>query len=342
MEEAENKPGDYLSHFSFLEMLSKGSLLFVGLSYIFGFIIVNSYLAGFGVINIDILKSKYIAAGAVFLLFVALSGIIVYPVAFVFRRQTFSEKKDALLSVGSLYLMQQFLLTIAPGTVYLTYYPSISTVPLYLKIITPTALILFLGSTFSTFLRKLSYLQSLSYFVFMGIVMYFTFENGTLHVFLGLVVLALCAALFIPEPMNVKLKRKPLPTIVVTMIPVICFFLLMLRSYAINLYPEILNEYGGGKPVNVTLVLTEPEQSRLRLLFEDKLQSPEPIAHVTLIDEDKDYFFVQKQTSQERPRLSSRMEWDKDSFSSHKHLSKPTDTIRIKKAIVNAVIHAKK
>ena len=88
----------------------------------------------------------------------------------------------------------------------------------------------------------------------------------------------------------------------------------MLRSYAINLYPEILNEYGGGKPVNVTLVLTEPEQSRLRLLFEDKLQSPEPIAHVTLIDEDKDYFFVQKQTSQERPRLSSRMEWDKTSF----------------------------
>lgn len=338
MEEAQNKPADHLSHFPFLEMLSKGSLLFVGLSYIFGFIIVNSYLASFGVINIDILKSKYIAAGAVFLLFLALCGIIVYPVVFVSRRQTFSEKKDAFVSIGSLYLMQQLLLNIAPGTVFLMP-PSISTIPLYLKIIAPTALILFLVTTF---LRRLYYLQSLSYFVIMGLFMYFTFERGTLLVFLGVVLLALFSALFIPDLMHVKLRRKPLSAIVLTTMPVICFSLLLLKSYAINLYPEILNEYGGGKPVNVTLVLTEPEQSRLRLLFEDKLQSPEPIAHVTLIDEDKDYFFVQKQTSQERPRLSSRMEWDKDSFFLHKQPSQQTDTIRIKKALVNAVIHPKK
>ena len=53
MEEVQNKSGGYTTHFLFLELLSKHALSFIGLSYIFGFIIVNSYLASFGLVKVS-------------------------------------------------------------------------------------------------------------------------------------------------------------------------------------------------------------------------------------------------------------------------------------------------
>jgi uncharacterized protein YacL len=120
MEEVQNRPGSQLSFFQVLESASKFSLLFVGLSYVFGFIIVNSYLSSIGVISTSILKAKYIAAGMGFLLILLLSGLMFYPmILLIFKLEAPFRKEIPFYAIGLFlgYFIQFLFGFIAPGSV---------------------------------------------------------------------------------------------------------------------------------------------------------------------------------------------------------------------------------
>ncbi|MCP4365231.1 MAG: DUF2177 family protein [Planctomycetes bacterium] len=54
-----------------LDILSKCGVVFLGICYVLGFIIVNIYLSHFGITDLGLVKSKYIAAGVLYLFFIA-------------------------------------------------------------------------------------------------------------------------------------------------------------------------------------------------------------------------------------------------------------------------------
>jgi len=285
------------------------------LAYVFGFLIVNSHLGSLGIVSIGILKAKYIAAGAVFLLFVFLSGIILYPITLFFSlRQPSLKIGNVLVAAGSLIFMQYLLQHIAPGTVYMNKFNE-SPFDMVLAIIGAIGFVL---SIIVSVVGKLSKMKAPSYSVTMGVLAYLTFEKGVLLVFLGLLILAFFAGPFISDLIKVKSKSMSISNMAFSIILVISCSLSVCEAYAINLYPKIKNEYGGGKPLSVTLLLSENDEQWLKLLFKDEQKSVKIIQDVTLIDEDGEYFFVQKQADKE------------------------TKTIRIKKSLVNAVIHHKK
>jgi len=79
--------------------------------------------------------------------------------------------------------------------------------------------------------------------------MYFIFERGILTVLSIVVLLTLFTTSYIPDLIkDVKSKRKRFFNIALAIIPVVSLFVLLLNVYAINFYPNILNEFGGGKP----------------------------------------------------------------------------------------------
>ncbi len=315
MEEAQNKSGGYTSHLSFLEILSKHALSFIGLSYIFGFIIVNSYLASFGLVSIGIVKAKYIAAGVVFLVFISLCVLILYPLAFY----TLKEKKefktgDILYSIGSLVLIEQLLLYIAPDS--LNFFSHDRPFSNILLIIAGISLVF---AIFCRFVKKLSKFTGLLYFLGMGIFAYLMFELGVIFVLFFVVCLVFLGSVFISNLMDVLARKKPFTGLMAMgLIYVVSVTLGLCQIYTRYLYPKIENKYGGGKPVDVILFLGKEMELSSELLFEGKQESSQTIKDVSLIDEDGDYFFIQKKGLQQNK------------------------TIRIKKSLVNVIIHGNK
>jgi hypothetical protein len=316
MEEINTKLNSYSPYLPILEMVSKVFLFLVGLAYVFGFLIVNSYLGSLGIVSIGILKAKYIAAGAVFLLFVCLSGIILYPITlFASNRQPLVKIENVFFAAGSLAFMQYLLVHVAPGTVYLKWGDKWSSVYMVLVIIGSISFILLI---ISSAVGKLSKMRGPSFFVAMGVMAFLSFEKDVLWVFLSLLSLAFFSGLFISDLRKVKSKSMSITNMVFITVMVVSCSLALCETYAAKLYPKIKNEYGGGKPVSITLLLSENDKLWLKLLFIDDQKTVEIMQDVTLIDEDGEYFFVQKEANKE------------------------TKTIRIKKSLVNAVIHHKK
>ncbi len=90
------------------------------------------------------------------------------------------------------------------------------------------------------------------------------------------------------------------------------------QTYATLLYPKIENKYGGGKPVLVSLSFGKESEPLSALGFEQDQAPSRIIKDLTLIDEDEDYFFIQKKAPHQN------------------------ETIRIKRSLINAVIHEKR
>lgn len=280
----------------------------------FGFLIVNSYLASFGIISIGILKARYIGAGAVFLMFVLIAGVVLYPIALFFsRRQSNLKVENIFSSAGSLIFMQYLLFHIAPETAFMNS-PGKPSIYVWATLVGIAILILAL----SRFVVKLSRIRLPSYCIGMGLIIYTTFDKRVLWIFLWLLIMAFIAGYFISELDKVRSKSMPISDMVFVTMIAVSFSLTLCESYAAQLYPKIKNEYGGGKPVSVTLVLSGIEDQELKGLFGDENKTTENLQDVTLIDEDAEYFFILKQTGKE------------------------TKAMRIKKSLVNAVIHQKK
>ena len=319
MEEIQNKIDGSTSHWSFLEILSRHAFSFIGLSYIFGFIIVNSYLASFGLVSIGIIKAKYIAAGVVFLLFVSLCGLILYPtISHFLRVKEKGEFKpgEILWSIGSLMIIEVLLIYVAPDSLTLSDKPSWISLKGLLAVIGIISLLLIIPFRF---VKKLSKLMDPLYFVGMGIFAYLLFRPSIFIVLSSTVGLVLLGAVVTSNVREVLSKKKSFTGyIAINIIYLVSITLGVCETYTRYLYPKIENKYGGGKPVDVTLFLEKDLEPSFKLIFEDSQKSSETIENVSLIDEDGDYFFIQKKTPQQNR------------------------TIRIKKSLVNAVVHEKK
>jgi hypothetical protein len=152
----------------------------------------------------------------------------------------------------------------------------------------------------------------------MGTYVYLTFESGVLWVLVCLLILLTFGTRFVSDLMDVMSKKKQFAGMAISALLTISATLGLCQSYATFLYPKIENKYGGGKPVLVTLFLGKEMEPLSELLFEDNQGSSRAIKDVTLIDEDGDYFYIQRKGSQQNK------------------------TIRIKKSLVNAIIHGMK
>jgi hypothetical protein len=318
MDDAKNNFSGSWFRLLFLEIVPKISLSFVALSYIFGFIIVNTHLGNFGIFSTTVLKAKYIASGAVFLVFALLAGMTIYPfLLFVSGRQP-SLKWEGLYSLGSLFFMAFLLQHIAPEAVSPR---SLNLSSIYFKIALGLWIICGILMVMSTSLlsNKISKLKAPLYFVFMGAAAYQTIKPDIFWIFFWISVLGVWAFAFIARILKVATKQmKVSADMAIAAIWLLSALLALCKSYSDYLYPKITSQYGGGKPVSVTLLLTRGDDSGLGSLFHDNQTSSERMQDVTLLDEDADYFFIQRQTGQE------------------------IETIRIRKPLVNAVISLKK
>lgn len=96
---------------STLEMLSRAgnSLIVVtAMCYLTGFIIVNLYLNSFGIVNIEILKARYITAGILFLIFIGISVVLLYELLL-----TLQSKADLSIAKLTVQLVWKSVINLA-------------------------------------------------------------------------------------------------------------------------------------------------------------------------------------------------------------------------------------
>jgi hypothetical protein len=175
---------------------------------------------------------------------------------------------------------------------------------------------LFLIST-SPPLSRIPKLRPPLYFLTWGAVGYQAIDHKVFPIFYGIAILEIWAIVFVAGVLKVTTKEKKISDLAFSRLLLLASLLALFKSYSDNLYPKITNQFGGGKPVAVTLLLIRDEKSGLELLFHDDQKLSERMQDVALLDEDADYFFVQKQTGQK------------------------IETIRIRKPLVNAIIQQK-
>ncbi len=325
VEEIRNRSDESPSIFSLFEKVSKYPLYFVGLSYIFGFIIVNSYLASFGLVNISVIKAKYIAAGAVFLVFCTLCGMFLYPLALSIPplKEKRSFTIDHLYWLVLYLLITQWLLSyIAPDALSYSWVNNFWHDKFSFRLFSTYLVILmfisFLCFIIFPFIKRLSKFFKHSYCVAMGISSYLQYTPGVLWVMLWVLFVLYFAPKFISDFIDVVSRKKHVADMSMSALFIIYLTLGLCQFYAVGLYPKIENKYGGGKPVQINLFLGDEVRPLSSLLFEDNLETSRVIKDVTLLDEDGDYFFIQKKgTPQDK-------------------------TIRIKKSLINAIVHIKK
>jgi hypothetical protein len=293
---------------SLIESISKVSLLLVGLSYIFGFLIVNSHLNSYGITYIDVLKAKYLATGAMFLLLMLLSGISLYPfVLFFLNRESSTKREEMFFSIGSLFFLQYFFQTIAPGVISIKPFSG-SNLTMYIMAGLSLVLFMIFG-----FIEKLSKYRVIFHFALNAILAYLFFELGALWFLVILIISAFLFARFLSDLTKVLSKQIQISDLAWSTIIVVTIIFSLCRSYSYNIYPKVLNEYGGGKPITMTLILTDEKKAKIKI---DGLHSiDKKIEDVTLLDEDGEYFFFQKKDL------------------------KQIKALRIKKSLVNAILY---
>ncbi len=69
----------------FLTKLGNYTIAIALLCYLTGFAITNMYLGSLGIVNLDILRARYILAGLLFLFFLGVIGYLVYGLIHTLR-----------------------------------------------------------------------------------------------------------------------------------------------------------------------------------------------------------------------------------------------------------------
>lgn len=101
------------SPYFYLDILQKVVNHLVGITvlcYLSGFIITNLYLGSLGIVNLDLLRARYILSGLLFILFVGISAYLIYGLNQTLQMNRHQQPSKILLEIGRYSLLHTCLL----------------------------------------------------------------------------------------------------------------------------------------------------------------------------------------------------------------------------------------
>jgi len=243
--------------------LSAGVL---GLSYVFGFIIVNTNLLKYGVYEFSLIRARYVAAGLlfVFLITLPLSLSLVFhrwfSVTWTKREQELAEERETMERI---YQRERKIEELKEYD--LVHFGKLSKEPLMLY---------FRGCFGSVLFPFLLLIFPLSYLLSYRMIVWYQAARilagiGVMFAFLGFL------AFFLPltyHPLKAALEKKSFDTTIVMFYFSFCFISLVALAvfYGHAAYPWIPPSLGGGSPSIIQLMGSEDQIESLSHLGIDK------------------------------------------------------------------------